>query len=150
MLRCRSASGTGICSLSTDFALEFELDVGRSRAGADSGLTCFIATADWLLHFMGTGTSSSFSSCFALDVTLVRGTTCGTECIATKWCVRWLHEAVRGWVPAGKKWWGKLMARMDQWVKDDLMRIQHKKAFEHVWELWEDHEVLALPVRPRR
>ena len=44
---------------------------------------------------------------------------------------------------SGRKWWCKWMARLDQWVKDDILRTQRKRAFERVWGLWEDQEVLA-------
>ncbi len=63
--------------------------------------------------------------------------------MATKWCVERLYEAAKGWAPIGRKWWGKWMAMLEQWVRDDSLRLQHKKMFGWVWECWEDRDVFA-------
>ncbi len=52
--------------------------------------------------------------------------------VATKRCVRRLQEASQGWTSEGTKWWRKWMARLDQWARDDLHRLQQKKLFEQV------------------
>ena len=63
--------------------------------------------------------------------------------MATKWCVRRLQEAANGWVPTGDKWWCNWIERLEAWVQDDLLRVQHKRLFGQVWAHWQDKDELA-------
>ncbi len=62
--------------------------------------------------------------------------------VATKWNVKRLQEAVQCWTPEGAKRWRKWMARLNQWVKIDLLRLQQKKLCEQLWESRLENECL--------